>query len=312
MIRFACPRCNKILKAPDEKAGVKVACPGCRTPLLIPSVSPAPPPPPSPRPSVLATFQEQAQKIAGSVRQMFEAARQTPQPKSTKKTLVLAGVVLAFFSLLICGGVMSLVMNPKALPTLGSGKKSQQKAGKVAEDGMSGELTSFEEIPPPVLAAVNSGKQAWEFRPVPGFSDSIEIRRSKMYVIFEDDALKQIIGVYHYKKLRERDEESVKWEISRLDSKYDLDEGKFVEFHWALEHEGKNKFTVSMTNKSVSKEMFSTVVTRATAVIDEEVGEGFWTGDENTHIKYRGTMANMPDQRSSKRLNGVVLHVKKK
>ena len=36
MIRFACPRCNSVLDAPDQKAGSKVACPKCQQRLQIP------------------------------------------------------------------------------------------------------------------------------------------------------------------------------------------------------------------------------------------------------------------------------------
>lgn len=37
-IHFTCPTCKKNLKAPDEKAGAKVKCPGCKTVLPIPLV----------------------------------------------------------------------------------------------------------------------------------------------------------------------------------------------------------------------------------------------------------------------------------
>jgi hypothetical protein len=37
MIRFFCPSCAKILKAPPDAAGQKVACSGCGQRLLIPS-----------------------------------------------------------------------------------------------------------------------------------------------------------------------------------------------------------------------------------------------------------------------------------
>ena len=54
MIRFACPTCQKVLKAPDEGAGRKVNCPKCSQRLIIPpparqqtvfnqSTAPAPP-----------------------------------------------------------------------------------------------------------------------------------------------------------------------------------------------------------------------------------------------------------------------------
>jgi S1-C subfamily serine protease len=36
MIRFACPTCHKALSAPDEKAGLKLPCPGCGQRLQIP------------------------------------------------------------------------------------------------------------------------------------------------------------------------------------------------------------------------------------------------------------------------------------
>ncbi len=57
MIQFSCPKCQKVLKAPDEKAGVAVRCPQCKQQLTVPSptsVSGKPetpailPPPPSP------------------------------------------------------------------------------------------------------------------------------------------------------------------------------------------------------------------------------------------------------------------------
>ncbi|MBL8798302.1 MAG: trypsin-like peptidase domain-containing protein [Planctomycetia bacterium] len=41
MIRFNCAGCQKILNAPDEKAGMRFACPGCRTPVVVPAASTA-------------------------------------------------------------------------------------------------------------------------------------------------------------------------------------------------------------------------------------------------------------------------------
>ncbi len=35
-IQFNCPTCNKTLKAPDDKAGATVSCPGCKTTLHVP------------------------------------------------------------------------------------------------------------------------------------------------------------------------------------------------------------------------------------------------------------------------------------
>lgn len=36
-IRFSCPTCNKTLAVADDKAGVKVACPGCKRPFRVPT-----------------------------------------------------------------------------------------------------------------------------------------------------------------------------------------------------------------------------------------------------------------------------------
>lgn len=43
MIRFTCPRCQAIIKAPDNKAGDKAPCPGCGQRLQVPA-PPIPPP----------------------------------------------------------------------------------------------------------------------------------------------------------------------------------------------------------------------------------------------------------------------------
>lgn len=49
MIRFACPGCQKVLKAPPEKAGIRTACPACKHPLQVPAIPPgATPDPPRP------------------------------------------------------------------------------------------------------------------------------------------------------------------------------------------------------------------------------------------------------------------------
>ena len=41
-IEFNCPHCQKYLKTADDKAGLTVACPGCRENITIPSSSPVP------------------------------------------------------------------------------------------------------------------------------------------------------------------------------------------------------------------------------------------------------------------------------
>jgi S1-C subfamily serine protease len=37
MIRFHCPSCQKMLSAPEEKAGLRLPCPGCKNPVEIPA-----------------------------------------------------------------------------------------------------------------------------------------------------------------------------------------------------------------------------------------------------------------------------------
>jgi hypothetical protein len=45
MIRFQCPRCKKVLKAPDDSAGRKGSCSRCRKRLLVPAATDATPNP---------------------------------------------------------------------------------------------------------------------------------------------------------------------------------------------------------------------------------------------------------------------------
>ena len=50
-ITFACPRCSRTLRVADDFAGRRGTCPGCQSPLQIPTAStPSSPPPPSPAP----------------------------------------------------------------------------------------------------------------------------------------------------------------------------------------------------------------------------------------------------------------------
>jgi hypothetical protein len=40
MIEFHCPHCDKLLKTPDDKAGVRASCPGCSQPVTVPNEQP--------------------------------------------------------------------------------------------------------------------------------------------------------------------------------------------------------------------------------------------------------------------------------
>jgi len=42
MVRFTCPTCGKSLQAPEEKAGAKVMCPGCKGQMQVPANSQVP------------------------------------------------------------------------------------------------------------------------------------------------------------------------------------------------------------------------------------------------------------------------------
>jgi S1-C subfamily serine protease len=72
MIRFACPSCQKVLQAPDERAGATVACPGCKKPLQIPAGQPVaaaaavPSAVPSPAPQAVKTQSPAAAAATGS------------------------------------------------------------------------------------------------------------------------------------------------------------------------------------------------------------------------------------------------------
>jgi hypothetical protein len=43
MIRFPCPRCQRILKAPERYAGVTLVCPRCQEPAAVPPAGPTGP-----------------------------------------------------------------------------------------------------------------------------------------------------------------------------------------------------------------------------------------------------------------------------
>lgn len=57
MIRFACNSCQKVLSAPDEKAGMRFLCPACKNPLEVPAASGQIQ---APRPAAPATLTTQA------------------------------------------------------------------------------------------------------------------------------------------------------------------------------------------------------------------------------------------------------------
>ena len=102
-IRVKCPKCSRILNAPDEKAGQQVKCPGCGQVLRLPARPAAPPaataPPPAParpagppprpaRPAPVAQAEEPAEGgPAAGAREAWPLAgsRHPPDPKAEER-----------------------------------------------------------------------------------------------------------------------------------------------------------------------------------------------------------------------------------
>ena len=54
MIRFSCPKCSAVLQVADDKAGVKLACPKCKSHVRLRRTAQTPPPPPAEKPELPA------------------------------------------------------------------------------------------------------------------------------------------------------------------------------------------------------------------------------------------------------------------
>jgi DNA-directed RNA polymerase subunit RPC12/RpoP len=69
MLRFACPKCRKLMSAYEEHVGETVACPHCEHHVQVPNVAPssAPPVPPMPMPPPVMQFQAAAPMMTAPV-----------------------------------------------------------------------------------------------------------------------------------------------------------------------------------------------------------------------------------------------------
>lgn len=119
MIQFSCPNCQKVLKAPDEKAGVTVRCPQCKQPLSVPSPvainpsptlaqrqEPSPPPPPLP----VATGNLQAVSVA--VNGIYAKAKTFIKSEWTTKKIAIVGGAAGGALLLLLVLVIALRSKP--------------------------------------------------------------------------------------------------------------------------------------------------------------------------------------------------------
>jgi hypothetical protein len=91
MIRITCQHCSRAIRAPDEYAGKKIKCPGCKEVLALPAaaatavqpppvVKPAPPPLPKRRP-----VEEDDEEIAVAEEVAEEEEEDEPRPRKRRK-----------------------------------------------------------------------------------------------------------------------------------------------------------------------------------------------------------------------------------
>jgi hypothetical protein len=229
-------------------------------------------------------------------------------------------VLLAAFGLLVlvsmCAGVAVIGLGVGAVATISTPSQTGSTPGESGPKASidSGLLTSFDQVPPPVLAAAKEGKEIWELRPGLSFSEE---NGTKLYVILDNGSLSKIVDVVHFKKgspllsADERKLEPIKWFDNKLHLKLDPigsdpEESK-TDISWSFSRSSKNRFTVTTTMKIESKIQSITEVRQANVVIDPQVGEGFYQGEHTQHGRFRGRMANCPDWHKTKPLSGGVV-----
>jgi hypothetical protein len=118
MIRFACPACNAVMNASDNKVGLKVSCLHCGQRLQIPG---------PPRGTVLATSLPTTQSASTKALSGSGSAVPAPAPEpkqnapkewfSRKKTLVVLGGCVGLLAILTVGVLVTAAL----LPLTGNG-----------------------------------------------------------------------------------------------------------------------------------------------------------------------------------------------
>lgn len=112
MIRFACPKCKKVLQSADNQAGATVACPSCKHKMQVPKPAKAALLQPlSPRLPTAANASAQARVGILEPNQNLPPprnipVRQTYRPKGRSRLMPIS---VAFFILVLIGGILFIV-----------------------------------------------------------------------------------------------------------------------------------------------------------------------------------------------------------
>jgi uncharacterized protein YbaR (Trm112 family) len=99
MLNFACPSCQKKIKAPDDAAGKKVKCPACQAVFVVSQ----------PVPVVLPTQYPPYQQAS------FEP-RQQPQPPAKKRSVLVYILIALAIVPICCCGVVSVFLSQIKVP----------------------------------------------------------------------------------------------------------------------------------------------------------------------------------------------------
>jgi hypothetical protein len=173
--------------------------------------------------------------------------------------LVVVGVALFF---LMCGGIaMMSMLGQHTFPDTGP---------------QEGELASFDDVPPPVTAAVNRGEEVWEFTDW-ALDPGQKADRQSVYIVLHGSYMKGLIGKYHHPNSAEKD---ITWtKISTYESK-EINNVTFA-INWSFERTTNKHFTLTKTLEAEGANGIKIKTTiSATANLNLSGGgiEGSWSG----------------------------------
>ncbi len=321
MITFNCPGCGKNYKVGDDRAGKRTRCPKCgqkiRVPkggqLITPRMKALEPSnrglaPPRVRDSKVVLAAAQSSDEYCPSLQKSETFRTRPRTKgSSFGTFTLVGGIAA--------GLLLLAPCVCAIAIIGYQiENTAVDASKEDKGPTEFELGSFDDIPPPVLDAAQSGKEVWELREWETGSVPLALHISG-YIVLDSKGLKQAFWKEHHSKgsiFGAKNREVIKWGESKLDDVKEIEipdlngieEKQKLESHWSFDRPSEDRFTIAITSTMESETAFSTHMVRTSVVIDKESGQGYWKGEVTTRVRFRGRLADSPDREESRELKG--------
>ncbi|MFO0802415.1 MAG: hypothetical protein U0791_04740 [Gemmataceae bacterium] len=304
-IKFACPMCSKTLATDEDRAGRRVRCPQCNNAVTVPE-PPAEKPPEAAEPADLGFSELLPDK------QALKSQLDKLKP-ATRKALLIGGIAGAALLFGCCGiGIIGMIFSGSKQPT-----ESTAPGEKILES----DLASFSEVPPPIIDLVRSEVTVWEMTNwwISGEKSGSDVD-SSLYVAIRDGRVDGIYVKYHVKKgataklmsgeERHLERDLIRWEHLPFTKPKKGTDLSNTQSEWS--HEIRpDGFALTYTFKMETDTARTTTVQSMSAVIDREVNEGFWKGTKTFKCKYRGRMANLPDQDKEEELKGfAVLPVK--